>query len=403
MSTDSDVAILGAGPYGLAVASHLRNAGVDARVFGRPMSFWREHMPVGMLLRSNWSATNIADRRGELNLEAYQADSGASFRTPVPLPDFVEYGMWFQRHAAPDLDTRLVSRVEQDDGDFRLVLEDGESLTANRVIVAAGIGPFAWVPPSLAGLPETLVSHSSAHRDLGSFEGREVVVVGGGQSALESAALLHEGGASVEVLVRAERVIWLRGGTVHRRLGRAVPIFYGPTDVGPLGISRLLAQVGFCRHMPNVVMGPMARRSIRPAGSRWLVDRLADVPLTTGRVVTKAAQLDGRVRVTLDDGSERVADHVLSGTGYRVDVERYDFLPPELTRKIERVNGYPRLDHGFESSVPGLHFVGAPAAMSYGPVMRFVSGTWYTGQTLARKLAARGRRAPATGTATEAA
>jgi cation diffusion facilitator CzcD-associated flavoprotein CzcO len=246
---DCDVAILGAGPYGLAVASHLRNGGVDARVFGRPMSFWRENMPVGMLLRSNWGATNIADRRGELNLEAYQADSGTSFTTPVPLADFVEYGLWFQRHAAPDLDTRLVSRVDQRGGGFELGLEDGESVTANRVIVAAGIGPFAWLPPSLAGLPEDVVSHSSAHPDLGAFAGRSVLVVGGGQSALESAALLHEGGVSVEILVRAQRVVWLRGGTIHRRLGRATPIFYGPTDVGPLGISRLMSEVGLCRHI----------------------------------------------------------------------------------------------------------------------------------------------------------
>jgi FAD-dependent urate hydroxylase len=403
VSTDSDVAILGAGPYGLAVASHLRNAGVDARVFGRPMSFWQEQMPAGMLLRSNWSATNISDRHGDLNLEAYQADSGASFSTPVPLTHFVEYGLWFQRHTAPDVDTRLINRIEQADDGFRLVLDDGDSVTAHRVIVAAGIGPFAWLPPALAGLPKTVVSHSSAHRDLGSFAGREVLVVGGGQSALESAALLHEGGASVEVLVRAEQVIWLRGGTIHRKLGRATPIFYGPTDVGPLGISRLLAQVGFCRYIPDVVMGPMARRSIRPAGSRWLVDRLADVPLTTGRVVTSAAQDDGRVRVTLDDASERVADHVLCGTGYRVDIDRYEFLPPELAQKIDRVNGYPRLGRGFESSVSGLHFVGAPAASSYGPVMRFVSGTWYTGRTLARTIAARGQKSRSSATPVEAA
>ena len=355
------------------------------------MSFWQEQMPVGMLLRSNWSATNIADRHGELNLESYQADSGASFRTPVPLAEFIEYGLWFQRHAAPDVDTRLVSRIEQDGSDFRLVLDDGQSTTARRVIVAAGIGPFAWVPPVLAGLPNELVSHSSAHQDLGVFAGREVLVVGGGQSALESAALLHESGASVEILVRAPQVIWLRGGTIHRRLGRAVPIFYGPTDVGPFGISRLMSEVGLTRRIPNFVMGPLERRSIRPAGSRWLVERLADVPITTGRVITKAEQVDGRVQVTLDDGTGRSVDHILCGTGYRVDVERYAFLPPELTQKIDRVNGYPRLRGGYESSVPGLHFVGAPSAGSYGPVMRFVSGTWYTGETLVRALGSKSR------------
>lgn len=382
---DLEVAILGAGPYGLAVASHLRNAGVEAHVFGRPMSFWQENMPVGMLLRSNWSATNISDRHGELSLEAYQADSGTSFSTPVPLDEFVQYGLWVQRKAVPDVDTRLVNRVERNGDGFHIALEDGQSTTASRVVVAAGIKSFAWIPEVLRELPPNLVSHASAHRDLGAFAGKQVLVIGGGQSALESAALMHESGVDVEVVVRSEEVVWLRGGTIHRKLERvnAVPIFYGPTDVGPFGMSRLLSQVGFCRHIPKALMDPMARRAIRPAGSKWLVDRLADVPITTGRSIVSAKEADGRVQVTLDEGSVRVVDHVLCGTGYRIDLERYEFLPAELVQKVDRANGYPRLGKGLESSVPGLHFVGAPAAFSWGPVMRFVSGTWFTGQEVA--------------------
>jgi hypothetical protein len=353
------------------------------------MSFWRDHMPAGMLLRSAWEATNIADRRGQLTLEAYQADSGASFSTPVPLSGFVEYGLWFQRQAVSDVDSRLVNRVEPDGSGFRIALEDAESVQARRVVVAAGIGAFAWLPPSLTGLPPNLVSHSSAHRDLATFAGRQVLVLGGGQSALESAALLHEHGASIEVVVRSPRVIWLRGGTVQKRLGRAKPIFYGPTDVGPAGMSRLLAHVGLCRLFPHPVLARLERRAIRPAGSRWLVDRLADVPITVGRAASSAEAVDGRVQVKLDDGSARLVDHVLCGTGYRVDIGHYEFLPSELIQMIGRANGYPRLGRGFESSVPGLHFVGAPAAWSYGPVMRFVSGTWYTGRALARAIGAR--------------
>ena len=200
---DLDVAILGAGPYGLSAASHLRNAGVDAHVFGRPMSFWQENMPVGMMLRSNWSATNISDRHGELSLEAYQADSGTSFRTPVPLDDFVQYGLWVQRQAVPDVDTRLVTRVDPNGAGFEIAVDDGQSLTASRVVVAAGIESFAWIPEVLRGLPPHLVSHASAHRDLSTFAGKKVLVIGGGQSALESAALMHESEVEVEVLVRS--------------------------------------------------------------------------------------------------------------------------------------------------------------------------------------------------------
>jgi cation diffusion facilitator CzcD-associated flavoprotein CzcO len=381
------VAIVGAGPYGLAAAWYLGNAGVETRVFGRPMSFWAEQMPAGLLLRSSWEASQIADRHGDLTLAAYQADTGASFSAPVPLSHFVEYGLWFQRRVVPQVDQRKVTRVEPSGPGFRLVLDGGESLHARRVIVAAGIGPFAWRPPQLTGLPADLVSHSSDHLDLSRLAGKHVLVVGGGQSALESAALLHEAGAAVEVVVRASQVIWLRGGTIQSRLGRAKPLFYGPTDVGPAGMSRLLAHVGITRRFPRPLMTRMERRAIRPAGARWLVDRLADVPVSVGRAWVGAEAVDGQVRVKLDDGSNRLVDHVLCGTGYRVDITRYDFLTPQLVGALERANGYPRLGSGFESSVPGLHFVGAPAAWSYGPVMRFVSGTWYTGRALARSIA----------------
>src|SRR6476620_3053527 len=112
MSADCNVAIVGAGPYGLAVSCHLRTIGVDTRVFGEPMSFWSEHMPAGMLLRSSWEAGQIADRRGDVTLAAYQAESGATFGAPVPLSDFVAYGRWFQRRFVPDVDVRRVSQIE---------------------------------------------------------------------------------------------------------------------------------------------------------------------------------------------------------------------------------------------------------------------------------------------------
>ena len=212
------------------------------------------------------------------------------------------------------------------------------------------------------------------------------MVVGGGQSALESAALMHESGACVEVIARAPKLNWLRGGTIQRRLGRAKPLLYAQTDVGPAGLSRLVAVPDMFTRLPRRVQSPLAYRAIRPAGARWLVPRLADVPLTVGRSVLEARERDGGVRLRLDDGSERQADHVLLGTGYRVDVAGYDFLSPELVDGIRRVNGYPLLRWGLESSVPGLHFMGAPAAWSFGPIMRFISGSWYAASRVGAAL-----------------
>ena len=214
--TPCDVAIVGAGPYGLSAAAHLRTVkGLEVRVFGEPMSFWDQNMPIGMFLRSNWSASQIADPSGSLTLEGYQAATGSHVSAPVPLEQFVQYGRWYQRQAVPDLDHRKVARIDSDPKGFRLMLEDGGTVNSRRVIIAVGINSFAWRPPEFRHLPSFLLSHTSEHRDLRNFAGKVVVVVGSGQSALESSALLHEGGAEVEVIGRSRRIHWLQGLTLE--------------------------------------------------------------------------------------------------------------------------------------------------------------------------------------------
>jgi FAD-dependent urate hydroxylase len=390
--TDSrtDVAIVGAGPYGLSAAAHLRRAGVDVRVLGQPMSFWRG-MPAGMLLRSNWSATNIAEVNGELSLVSFQRETGARFSQPVPLERFIQYGRWVQRKVAPDVDRRLVASIARDDSGFSLALEDGEQLGARRVVVACGIKPFAWRPPAFDRLPPSLASHTGDHHDLTRFAGKRLAIVGGGQSARECAALAHDAGAEVEVFARGRKLVWLRGVTVTKRLGRLAPVVYAPTDVGPLWYSRLVAVPDAFRRLPRRTQTRIARRSIRPAGSHWLIERLAEVPLHVDSQVLSAQPLDGRLELRLSSGESRVVDHLMFGTGYRVDIARYPFLGGELLADIRRVDGYPVLSPGLESSVPGLHFLGAPASWSFGPIMRFVSGSWYAGRSVTRSVVGRAR------------
>jgi FAD-dependent urate hydroxylase len=383
---DADVAIVGAGPYGLSAAAHLRRRNIDVRVLGDPMSFWRT-MPIGMVLRSNWTATCIAEYTGQLSLDSFCAATGARFSKPIPLDRFVEYGTWVQGQVAPDVDRRVVRTLDKEGNGFQLRLEDGHELSARRVVVAAGIASFPNRPSVAAHLPAELVSHTSDHRDLSKFAGARVLVVGGGQSALESAALMHESGANVEVAVRADHLNWLSGGKYHRVLGRYTPIAYAPTDVGPMGLSRVVAVPDFFRRLPRAIQDPAAYRAIRPAGAAWLIPRLRDVPMRMNRSVASLATPHGQVEVTFADGDTLTVDHVLFGTGYRVDIARYPFLAPALLAGVKRIDGYPLLRRGLESSVPGLHFLGAPAARSFGPIMRFVSGGWYAAQTLAQRVA----------------
>ena len=385
--TTCDVAIIGAGPYGLSAAAHLRAVkGLECQVFGDPMSFWDRNMPAGMFLRSNWSATQIADPDHALTLEAYRAVSGNHFSAPVPIEQFIQYGHWYQRQAVPSLDQRKVIRVEPSRGCFRLTLQDGEVINSRRLIIAGGIGSFAWKPLEFRAFPSSRVTHTSEHPDFGKFRGRQVLVIGGGQSALESGALLHECGAQVEIIARSSRIHWLQGWAskaLHRRLGKFTSrLLYAPTDVGPAGISRLMARPDLLMRLPRGVQNKLWKRSVRPAGARWLVGRLHEVRISLGRSVVSVVPAGERVKVRLDDGSERVVEHIFLGTGYRVDVSKYQFLSSELVKSIDRVNGYPRLKEGLETSVPRLHVLGAPAAWSFGPLMQFVSGTRYASQAL---------------------
>ena len=388
-----DITVLGAGPYGLAIAAHLRTiAGLDFRIFGDPMWFWKNQMPAGMLLRSDWGASQLWDPAHRYSLEAYQSETGDRFSSPVPLAGFVNYGLWFQRNVVPNLDTRKIAEVASEGSGFRISLGDGEILKTRRVIIAAGICPFARRPAEFKDLPRELVSHSSDNVPLSRFQGKKVAVVGGGQSALESAVLLAENGAEVEMLVRGAPPKYLGWRKKIKSLGPVSKLFYSWTDVGPAGISNLVSAPGLLRMFPRDSQDYLRKRSIRPAGAGWLKPRLEPVTMTCGRFVTSAKPAGSQLHITLDDRTERTVDHLLLGTGYKIDVTRYNFLGPGTLAKIKTTDGFPELDGAFESSLPGLHFLGAPAAWSYGPLMYFVSGTKFAARKLTHALSRNTRK-----------
>jgi cation diffusion facilitator CzcD-associated flavoprotein CzcO len=386
---DCEIGIIGAGPYGLAAAAHLRS--FDTTVFGRTMSFWRDHMPAGMRLRSPREASNISAPDRGLSLEDFEREHGLVPEQPLPLERFVDYGAWFQDRTGSTVDGRTVQVVERKNAHFRVQLDDGETRSCQAIVVAAGIREFAWQPSEFTSLPEDRVSHSVEHADLSRFRAKKVIVVGGGQSAVESAALLHECGATVELLVRASRINWLTRSSALHKAKALRRLLYAPADIGPAGVSWLVALPGAFRLVPRRFQEPLAERSIRPAASAWLVPRVRDVAVNLGRPVSRVTMNGGHIELTLVDGEVRTADHVLLATGYRVDIARYPFLSPGLVAQIDRVRGYPRLSRAFETSVPGLFVLGAPAAWSFGPLFRFVAGTGYAATALARSFRSRPR------------
>jgi predicted ATP-grasp superfamily ATP-dependent carboligase/pyruvate/2-oxoglutarate dehydrogenase complex dihydrolipoamide dehydrogenase (E3) component len=387
-----EVAILGAGPYGLSVASHLRRAGVETLIFGRPMEFWRGQMPRGMLLRSSRRASSIGAPIAGKRLEDYGTTAGIDVGERVRLEDFANYGDWFQRNEVSDVDHRNITQLRTSSNGFTLVLEDGEQVEARRVVVAAGIGPFAHRPPQFDGLPKELVFHSADHAEFSKFAGAKVIVLGAGQSSFESAALLAESGATVEILVRAPEIRWLKSAGFHGEWHAIHAILYPETEVGPLGFNHVIAHPRLFRQLPYNLQKYLTYTAVRPMVSDWLAPRVAGSRIDTGRTVSSAIKAAKGLQLTLDDGTTRDADHVMLATGYRIDISRYGFIAPDLLKSIERFGGFPVLSISFESSVPGLYFVGAPATHSFGPLVRFVAGTKYSGRAVAKSiLANRGR------------
>ena len=393
----SNVAIIGAGPYGLATAAHLRAANVPFRMFGDALSFWRDNMPAGMKLRSPWGATHIADPGNRHTLDTYYQQAGMDVPKLLPVENFVGYGEWFAQHIVPDLDNRKVMRVEARDGGFRLVLEDGDTFFVQRVVMAVGLLGHEHRPAQFDGLPRDLVSHSCEHTDSERYRGKRVAVVGRGQSACEAAALLHEAGADVEIICRGN-LVWNADPGQRSSVRKAVRAMLGsmlipPSQVGPFPYNWVNETPGVIHRFSQVRRDRWNELNLRATAILWLRPRLVDVPVDQGRTIFAARQAGKQISLTLDTDSKKF-DHVMLATGYRIDVDKMAMLEPKLRENIVRHNGLPVLSGGFESSVPGLHFVGASAVGSFGPLLRFIAGAGFAARRVTRAASRAMARAP---------
>ena len=395
MTVFTKVAIVGAGPYGLSIAAHLAARGVDFRIYGGAMRTWVQAMPPGMLLKSDGFASNLHDPRGALTLEAFCKAQGLPYRPmglPVPIETFTAYGLAFQQRFAPDLEDKTVTAVVPVSQGFELGFDDGSSVRAEQVVIASGIREFSHVPRALAALPEAVVSHSSRYGDLSALTDRQVVVVGGGASAIDIAALLLDRAASVTVVARAP-AIRFHGPPRPRSL--ADSLLRPMTGLGPGWKSWFSVHAPLVFHaMPESFRLDVVRRHLGPAPGWFMREQVEGrVPCLTHSRIAEASVEAGRGRLVLahDDGSTRTldADHIIAATGYRVDLGRLGFLGPDLRSRLRLTGSSPALSTYFESSVPGLYFVGASAADSFGPLLRFAYGAGFAAPRLVQGLVQR--------------
>jgi cation diffusion facilitator CzcD-associated flavoprotein CzcO len=390
------VAIIGAGPYGVSIAAHLQSAGFDFRIFGRPMHRWQYQMPEGMFLKSAGCASNLADPAGRYMLAQFCAENGLPYGEwgkPVSRKIFARYALSFQRNLVPNVEEVMVTGIRAVREGFELGLTSGATVSASKVIVATGLEHAAYTPPLLTPLPSELLSHTADHHDLSRFKGKDVTVIGGGQSAVETAALLSEEGASVRLLVRKPALTWNSTPKMVRRS------FYERLryPLSNLGVGMELwvycAIPMLFRHLPQQIRHERVSTVLGPSGAWWLKDRVAGhVQILLGHSVSRAEAKADRVVLHVSGGDGRVleigTDHVIAATGYRFSVAHLPFLSQDLKSQLRAEQQHPVLSSDFESSVPGLYFTGLASTKCFGPAMRFLQGADYTARRMTRHLAA---------------
>lgn len=387
-----NVVVIGAGPYGLSVAAHLRGADLPFRIFGEPLEMWRQHMPKGMLLKSDAFATNLSAPTpfplSQFCQETSQPYADVGFRTP--LATIIEYGQEFQRRYVGAVEQTRVASIEPDPRGYNLQLSTGETVFASKVIIATGLYDLRRMPDSLSVLPSDAVSHTADHSDLSKFTGQRVTVIGGGQSAVETAALLHEQGVDA-TLVSRRPILWFAPDKAPRNAAaqywrRIRRPYFG---VGPGWRNYFWSDMAYAYPLFSAKFRlTNAYGQLGPAGSDWTHDRVVGV-LPTHCGLHSIGYHGGKVHLTVGDGRTVIADHVIAATGYQADISRLAFLQQALSL-IKAYKGVPVLDQHYQSvSAKGLYFVGYLSAPTFGPSMRFVYGTRFAARRIVRHIAPR--------------
>jgi thioredoxin reductase len=388
-----DTVVIGAGPYGLSVAAHLRGRGVRFRIFGRAMDSWISHMPAGMLLKSDGFASNLSDPSGGYSLQQFCAEKGFPYHDkghPVSREVFASYGLAFRDRKVPEVEDKTITSVEPERDGFVVVVDEGETFHARRVVLAIGVTHFGYIPESVANLPAQYLSHSGQHSDVGRFRGRKVLILGAGSSALDLAGLMHEAGVDVQLIARKPLKF-------HSKSDRARPLWdtlrRPPSGLGPGWKSFFFANCpNLFHYLPEGLRIELVRRVLGPSGGAFIREKVeGKVPTLVGFTPQSAQVEGGKAKLLLVDAAgakrEVSADHVIAATGYRVNLEKLKFLSKETRSRIKTAEGSPALSSSFESSVPGLYFAGLAAAISFGPVMRFAFGADFTARTVSKAVA----------------
>ena len=365
MTQDVELLIIGAGPFGLALAAEVQARGVDFLLTGRPMEFWEKNMPAGMYLRSacDWHL----DARNAATIARFLAEQGLAPADvePLSLAFYLTYVRWFQEQKQiPALPLYVTQLDITDDGRFAALLEDGRRVTARAVAVAVGFKYFKHLPADVVALlPAGRYEHTCDRVDFAPLHGKRCLILGGRQSAFEWAALLHEAGAAAVHIV-------------HRHASPAFAVADW-SWVNPL-VENMVENPGWFRQLPQSEKDAVSRRlwaegrlKVEPwLEQRVMVDGVTVWPETA--VARTEESADGDILVTLSNGEQLVVDTIILATGYKVAIDQAPFLAQgNILPRLAIRDGFPVLDEHFQTNIPGLFITSMAAGQDFGPFFGF--------------------------------
>ena len=356
----AELLVIGAGPYGVATAARAIERGIETIVVGGPMSFWRQHMPEGMCLRSgpDWHL----DAAGIHTFEAFLEEEGIAPHEvdPIPIKVFLDYAAWFQDNKGVVARENLVTRLTHSGKTFEALLENGERITADTVVAAPGIRHFQQLPPWADSVPPGVGAHTGDLVHFGDLRGARVLIVGGRQSAYEWAALIGEQGA--------ERI-----DIVHRH---DVPNFERISwKFVDAHVDSMLAIPGWWRLLSHSERQRITRQfweAGRLTLEWWLVPRLTTDQFHRwpGTSVSDIRENKGAVVADLSNGEHLTVDRVVFATGYKANLPNVPYLGG-LVDKVDLIDGFPVLDEAFQTGIAGLYITGFAATSDFGPFLGF--------------------------------
>jgi thioredoxin reductase len=353
------------------------------------MGAWKNNMPAGMLLKSYPWASNLSDAESAFTAKRFYIERGLPYDdvlVALRRETFIAYGEAFQARFVPFVENKMLVSLKPIAAGFEARFDDDETIWARRVVVAIGLSAFKYIPSFASHLPPELISHSSDYGPLDNLAGKRVVVVGSGSSATDLCAMLHERGTTVSLVARASKLVFAGAPRLRSSFERATAPDSGIGEGWTVGLCATAPWV--VNRMPaNIRIRLANTKALGPLGGAFMRDRvLGKFPQLLGRTLFGITRRGDTVemRLTARDGLTDIvhADHVILATGYKTDVSRLGFLDRSVASRMRLTGTAPLLSHDYESSIPGLYFIGPASAYSFGPVCRFVFGTFHPARHL---------------------